>query len=59
MKCTECGGAMQTRKGVFKHKTIGLPNVTLAGERFRASFWRGAYHRFALGERPRTNGTGR
>jgi len=35
MKCTECGGEMQIRKGTFKHKALGLPNVTLAGVEIR------------------------
>lgn len=35
IKCGECGGAMQTRRGVFKHKALGLANVVLANVEIR------------------------
>jgi len=34
-KCTECGAPMQTRRDTYKHKALGLPNVTLLNVEIR------------------------
>ena len=35
MKCLQCGGDMTVSRGTYKGKTIGLPNITLAGVEIR------------------------